>query len=82
MSDFVSGWQLLMSYTQQDLRCSKCNRAATGMLSPYCECSGTFEKPIKRGAVQEKLAALDGVAKFYGFSWLEEEVSHYIDVET
>ena len=35
-----------MSYTQQDLRCNKCRRAASGMLSAYCECSGTFELPV------------------------------------
>jgi len=72
--------QLVMSYTQQDLRCTKCRRAASGMLSPHCECSGTYELPVKRDFVKGKMEALHGVASFYGFSWLEEELGNYIDV--
>jgi len=49
-----------MSYTQQDLRCNKCRRAASGMLTPHCECSGTFELPVKRDAIKEKIEALHG----------------------
>merc|ERR1712216_467592 len=33
--------QLVMSYTTQDLRCAKCFRAASSLLTEYCECSGS-----------------------------------------
>jgi len=49
-------------------------------LSPHCECSGTYELPVKRDFVKGKMEALHGVASFYGFSWLEEELGNYIDV--
>ena len=69
--------QLVMSYTQQDLVCDKCHRAAAGMLSPYCDCSGTFVMAVKRETVKERMDAFRGVASFYGFVWLQEELDNY-----
>lgn len=69
--------QLVMSYTQQDLVCDKCHRAAAGMLSPYCDCSGTFVMAVKRETVKDRMDAYRGVASFYGFAWLQEELDNY-----
>jgi hypothetical protein len=73
--------QLVVRYTQQDLCCDKCRRNADGMLSPYCDCSGTFVRIVKHDAVKERMEAYRGVASFYGFTWLEEELNNYTSLE-
>ena len=69
-----------MSYTTQDLRCAKCFCAASSLLTEYCECSGSFALSVTPEFVKQRLEAYQGVASFYGFTWLEQELNNYIAI--
>jgi len=67
---------LASRYSQQDLRCRKCKRASSMMMAPHCACSGTFELSMGPDKVLEKIEIMEGVANYYGFNWLKEELGH------
>jgi DNA polymerase epsilon subunit 1 len=69
--------QVVLAFHQQDLRCNKCRRAAAGLLNPYCACSGTFLPGTTAAEVAARLDALAGVAAYYSFAWLQEEIRLY-----
>ena len=69
---------LKLRYNRQDLKCRKCKRAATMMMSMHCECSGTYELCLPPEKIVERVETMEGVADYYGFQWLKEELNNIL----
>lgn len=63
-----------VSYHVQDLKCEKCSHVKIDNLSTHCECSGKWLCSDGSDRVHSTLSTLSLIAKFYGFSWLQENL--------
>ena len=63
---------LVIAWSAQDLRCSKCRNVRVEACSfmEHCPCSGIWTATVKRQDVKEKLKVLDGVARVHGMKML------------
>uniref|UniRef100_A0A6Q2YZ91 DNA polymerase epsilon catalytic subunit n=1 Tax=Esox lucius TaxID=8010 RepID=A0A6Q2YZ91_ESOLU len=63
----------LMSYTLQDLACSKCKGVKEANMPLYCTCAGDFELtfPTK---VSEQVTVFRNIAAHYNMNFLEETI--------
>jgi hypothetical protein len=45
---------------------------------PRAQCSGTYELSVSPKAVTERMQTIEGVANYYGFDWLLEEIGSLV----
>lgn len=63
-----------MSYTLQDLRCTRCKQIKRENLAPLCSCAGSFETLINAGDLRRLLRTFKRVAEDHGMKLLKEQV--------
>uniref|UniRef100_A0A669BHH7 DNA polymerase epsilon catalytic subunit n=1 Tax=Oreochromis niloticus TaxID=8128 RepID=A0A669BHH7_ORENI len=62
----------LMSYTLQDLVCSKCKGVKETSMPLYCKCAGDFDLTFSAKSFSEQIAVFRNIASHYNMSFLEE----------
>ncbi|AET37355.1 DNA polymerase epsilon catalytic subunit Ecym_1099 [Eremothecium cymbalariae DBVPG len=65
----------LNGYMVQDLRCGKCRRVKTDIMSEYCQCSGTWMPSISRESLAKNVQLFYSMAEYYGFQLLLSAIS-------
>ncbi|KZT25874.1 DUF1744-domain-containing protein [Neolentinus lepideus HHB14362 ss-1] len=65
-------FNLERTFTQQDLRCSKCKQIQSDNVSRHCHCSGSYQLTISKADVQRKLKTIVNVAIVHNLSRLKE----------
>lgn len=68
----------IMSYTLQDLRCTRCNEIKQNNMSELCSCAGTFETLIPTRQLRELLKTFLEVAEAHQMDLLKEEVQVFL----
>lgn len=63
-----------MSFTLQDLKCSKCKMVKDKNMSKFCTCAGRFEDVLPRKDFIEKLKVFENIAKHYHLENLADMV--------
>ncbi|XP_060894086.1 DNA polymerase epsilon catalytic subunit A [Labrus mixtus] len=64
----------LMSYTLQDLVCSKCKGVKEANMPLYCKCAGDFDLTFPAKSFSEQIAVFRSIASHYNMSFLEETI--------
>jgi DNA polymerase epsilon subunit 1 len=64
-----------VAYQVQDLVCTSCNSIKMATTSLYCECSGRYVCKTTKEDFFLGMKAFMNIAKYYGFTWLEETVA-------
>lgn len=64
----------VMSYTLQDMRCTRCKQIKRENLAPLCTCAGSFETLISVGELRSLLRTFGKVAEDHGMKLLKEQV--------
>ncbi|XP_052865449.1 DNA polymerase epsilon catalytic subunit 1 [Anopheles cruzii] len=72
----------LMSYTLQDLRCTKCKQIKRENLATHCPCTGAFENLISAAELRRLLQTFHTLAQNYRMPVLEETVQHALQSES
>lgn len=62
----------LMSYTLQDLQCTRCQQIKQDNIMEYCECAGTYKTLIQPAEVEELVKTFNKVADEYSMILLKE----------
>lgn len=63
----------IMSYTLQDLRCTRCKQIKRENLAALCSCAGTFETLIDVGDIRDLLRTFGRVADSHRMAMLKEQ---------
>lgn len=73
----------MMSYTLQDLRCTRCKQIKRENMSPYCNCAGSFETLISRDELKSLFSStLMPIAERYDMILLKELLMHVLQIPT
>uniref|UniRef100_A0AAX7U0J0 DNA polymerase epsilon catalytic subunit n=1 Tax=Astatotilapia calliptera TaxID=8154 RepID=A0AAX7U0J0_ASTCA len=64
----------LMSYTLQDLVCSKCKGVKETNMTLYCKCAGDFDLTFPAKSFSEQITVFRNIASHYNMSFLEETI--------
>jgi len=64
--------ELERTFTQQDLRCTKCQQIQSDNVSRYCHCSGAYQFTLNKADVRRKLRIIVNVAIIHNFGRLKE----------
>ncbi|XP_041968884.1 DNA polymerase epsilon catalytic subunit 1 isoform X2 [Aricia agestis] len=77
----VLEWRLIetmnrrtMSYTLQDLACSRCHQVKRENLSVVCDCAGEFSLMVSLKEIQQQLETLKTIAQYYKMPLLLEQI--------
>ncbi|KAM8886760.1 DNA polymerase epsilon catalytic subunit A [Spinachia spinachia] len=65
----------LMSYTLQDLVCTKCNGVKEANMPVYCRCAGDFHLTFPIKSFSEQIKVFRNIASHYSMSFLEETIA-------
>lgn len=68
----------LMSYTLQDLRCTRCKQIKRENLAELCQCAGQFETLINVNDIKTILKTFDHVATSHGMDTLKEQTDIHL----
>uniref|UniRef100_A0A3B4B1K0 DNA polymerase epsilon catalytic subunit n=1 Tax=Periophthalmus magnuspinnatus TaxID=409849 RepID=A0A3B4B1K0_9GOBI len=64
----------LMSYTLQDLVCSKCKGVKEANMPLYCNCAGDFELTFSTKSFSEQITVFQSISSHYNMSFLGETI--------
>ncbi|KAF8625679.1 hypothetical protein AX15_005255 [Amanita polypyramis BW_CC] len=64
--------QLEITFSQQDLRCAKCQQIQSDNISRNCICSGSYQLTMTRGDYRRRLKTIVNVAYLYNLNRLKE----------
>lgn len=64
----------LMSYTLQDLVCTKCKGVKEANMPLYCVCAGDFELTFSAKNFSEQITVFRNIASHYNMRFLEETI--------
>ncbi|KAK2837309.1 hypothetical protein Q5P01_014521 [Channa striata] len=64
----------LMSYTLQDLVCTKCKGVKEANMPLYCGCAGDFDLTFTTKSFSEQITVFRNIASHYNMSFLEETI--------
>lgn len=67
-----------MSYTLQDLRCTRCKEIKRENLAELCSCAGPFETLIPAKKLRQLLQTFLEVAETHQMDLLKEEVQLFL----
>ncbi|TFK50458.1 DUF1744-domain-containing protein [Heliocybe sulcata] len=65
-------FNLERTFTQQDVRCSKCKQIQSDNVSRHCHCSGSYQLTISKADVRRKLKTIVNVAMVHNLHRLKE----------
>lgn len=68
----------IMSYTLQDLRCSRCKEIKRDNLAELCPCAGTFDTLIDTKKLRQLLKTFLDVAETHEMHLLKDEVQTFL----
>ncbi|PFH48591.1 hypothetical protein AMATHDRAFT_5676 [Amanita thiersii Skay4041] len=60
------------TFSQQDMRCSKCQQIQSDNVSRWCACSGSYQLTLTRADVRKRLRTIVNVAYIYNMNRLKE----------
>ncbi|KAF9011073.1 hypothetical protein BDQ17DRAFT_1345420 [Cyathus striatus] len=63
------------TFSQQDLRCGKCQQLQSDNVSKYCQCSGPYQLTIGKAEVRRKLKTIVNVATTFNLLRLKVRVT-------
>ncbi|KAG9859315.1 DUF1744-domain-containing protein, partial [Aureobasidium melanogenum] len=66
--------KLVLQWTTQDLKCSRCGRIRQNEFMDHCSCAGEWIVTCKREEVVKQLKVFGHVGSFYGMRMLEDVV--------
>lgn len=69
----------IMSYTLQDLRCTRCKQIKRESISALCSCAGTFETLINTKDLKLLMQAFVKVADGHKMDLLKEQVEVFLN---
>lgn len=69
---------MIVGWSTQDLKCTKCGGLKISEFMEHCSCSGTWVETMDRAAVDKKLRVLESVAKFHGLQLLNTVVGEVL----
>ncbi|XP_029296654.1 DNA polymerase epsilon catalytic subunit A [Cottoperca gobio] len=64
----------LMSYTLQDLVCTKCKGVKEANMPLYCKCAGEFDLTFPAKSFSDQITVFQNIASHYSMSFLEETI--------
>ncbi|XP_066545416.1 DNA polymerase epsilon catalytic subunit A [Amia ocellicauda] len=64
----------LMTYTLQDLVCSKCKGVKEANMPIYCSCAGDFTLTLSTKSFSEQISVFRNIAAHYGMTFLQETI--------
>ncbi|XP_037535886.1 DNA polymerase epsilon catalytic subunit A-like [Nematolebias whitei] len=64
----------LMSYTLQDLVCTKCKGVKEANMPLYCRCAGDFDLTYSAKSFSEQITVFQNIASHYNMRFLEETI--------
>lgn len=68
----------IMSYTLQDLRCTRCKEIKRENVAALCHCAGSFETLISAPELRQLLRTFSTVAENHQMPLLHEQVEHFL----
>lgn len=68
----------IMSYTLQDLRCTRCKEIKRENLAELCSCAGSFDTLIPAKKLRQLLETFSEVARARQMHLLKEEVQLFL----
>lgn len=68
----------IMSYTLQDLRCTRCKEIKRDNLAELCSCAGTFDTLIDAQKLRQLLRTFLEVAETHEMRLLQDEVQIFL----
>lgn len=68
----------IMSYTLQDLRCTRCKQIKQENMAELCSCAGSFETLIPAKKLRQLLQTFLEVADTHQMDLLKEEVQVFL----
>lgn len=68
----------IMSYTLQDLRCTRCKEIKRENVAALCSCAGSFETLISAHDLRQLLRTFATVAANHQMPLLREQVEHFL----
>lgn len=69
----------IMSYTLQDLRCTRCKEIKRENVAALCNCAGSFETLISARDLRQLLRTFATVAENHQMLLLQEQVEHFLE---
>ena len=69
--------RLELTFSQQDLRCSKCQQIQSDNISRNCTCSGNYQFTLTRADCRRRLKTIVNVAYVYNLNRLKVRLSTY-----
>lgn len=66
--------RMVLRWTTQDLKCSKCGRLRANDFMEHCSCAGEWVETVDRADMMKRLGVHGNVAKYYGFSMVQDVV--------
>ncbi|XP_057689041.1 DNA polymerase epsilon catalytic subunit A-like isoform X1 [Corythoichthys intestinalis] len=70
----------LMSYTLQDLVCTKCKGVKEANMPLYCKCAGDFELTFPAKNFSEQVKVFRNIASHYNMNFLEETIDWLMEM--
>lgn len=67
-----------MSYTLQDLRCTRCKEIKRENVAERCPCAGTFETLINAKELRQLLQTFEQVAENHQMNLLKDQVQIFL----
>ncbi|KAK5871426.1 hypothetical protein PBY51_004310 [Eleginops maclovinus] len=64
----------MMSYTLQDLVCTKCKGVKEANMPLYCKCAGDFDLTFSAKSFFDQITVFRNIASHYSMSFLEENI--------
>lgn len=68
----------IMSYTLQDLRCTRCKEIKQDNLAELCSCAGSFDTLISARKLRQLLQTFLDVAETHQMFFLKDEVQVFL----
>lgn len=68
----------IMSYTLQDLRCTRCKEIKRDNMAELCSCAGTFDTLIDAKKLRQLLKTFLDVAETHQMHLLKDEVQIFL----
>lgn len=68
----------IMSYTLQDIRCTRCKEIKQDNLAELCSCAGTFDTLISADKLRQLLRTFLEVAETHQMHLLKDEVQVFL----
>jgi DNA polymerase epsilon subunit 1 len=68
-----------MSYTLQDLICTRCNQVKDVNMMEYCPCGGRYSRTLSSDSFTQQMKTFRNIARHYGMVILEDTVSWICD---